>query len=207
MKVVTLRQPWAWAVANGHMPILNRNDDVREYPYHRYLAIHASDKAVNEEDREFLAMRIGQDRLPKFFAKGGIVGVVTIQRSVYDTERLPLWYKQWRDDAFRYAWIVKRPHEIELVDCKGEPGELWDPPPAVRSVVLSLYRDVLSRDIMDKLITKRKESGITQEYLAGLLGYTNRQIINIENRGTGGVRKLLMFLDVVGFNIEDPEGI
>lgn len=202
MKAVTLRQPWAWAASSGYMPLLNRHDGGALYGS-RYVAIHASDESHNEEDLEFLRMRIGVDRVPSRFVKSSIVGLVTVERIMHEGEEMPVWYKQWWSDEFPLGWVLRNAVAFEPLKCIHDGEGLWELPTQVRDVALGLYRKENSRRLLNKFRNKRKERRITQEQMGILCGYSKRQIINIEKHGTDAVSKVLMMMDVIGLSIED----
>jgi hypothetical protein len=81
MKVIVVRQPWAWLIVNGYKDIENRSWRTR----HRgALLIQASanlpSKAAMEEYRAFAKKR--GVTLPDEFETGGIVGMVTLKDCV-----------------------------------------------------------------------------------------------------------------------------
>lgn len=53
MKALTVRQPWAWAIARGHKPIENRSWTTS---YRGPLAIHAAAKW--DDDREYVLREV-----------------------------------------------------------------------------------------------------------------------------------------------------
>lgn len=79
MKALSIRQPWAWLIVNGHKDIENRSWHTK---FRGKVLIHAA--KTKPKPVEWLeAMRIAQHlgiSLPSFemMDKGGIVGVATI---------------------------------------------------------------------------------------------------------------------------------
>ena len=77
---LSIRQPWAWLIVNGHKPIQNRPWDCG---YRGPLLIHAS-KAVTEEDYEAAEAVIRVHELgivlpsPRQIQRGRIVGQVKL---------------------------------------------------------------------------------------------------------------------------------
>lgn len=78
MKALSIRQPWAWLIVNGHKPVENRNWVTH---YRGPVLIHASQgmtRAEYDEARE-LAESLGVKLPdPKALERGGIVGQATI---------------------------------------------------------------------------------------------------------------------------------
>lgn len=89
MKAISIRQPWAWLIAQGYKDIENRSWATR---YRGPVLIHASLAKPNVNDymhaREILAAQIGEERTQQVyppmdgFARGGIVGIATITSCV-----------------------------------------------------------------------------------------------------------------------------
>lgn len=87
MKAISIRQPWAWLIVNGHKDIENRSWDTN---YRGQVLIHASSKPVSPEDY-LAALNIARPlgiELPgrKDFDYGGIVGCATITGTVRESE-------------------------------------------------------------------------------------------------------------------------
>lgn len=78
MKAISIRQPWAWLIVNGHKPIENRNWPTR---FRGRALIHAAKGMTREEyeDARDLAEELGITiPHPSELERGGIVGEVTI---------------------------------------------------------------------------------------------------------------------------------
>lgn len=85
MKAISIRQPWAWLIAQGYKDIENRSWATR---YRGPVLIHASAAKPTVNDymhaREILVAQIGELLTRKFyppidcFARGGIVGIATV---------------------------------------------------------------------------------------------------------------------------------
>ncbi|MFC4445524.1 ASCH domain-containing protein [Castellaniella denitrificans] len=84
MKVLSIRQPWAWLIVNGHKPVENR-----DWPTHQRgpILIHASKGMTRDEydGCQDLARSLGI-AIPAFDAleRGGIVGQAVITGCVTD---------------------------------------------------------------------------------------------------------------------------
>jgi len=78
LRAVSVRQPWAWAIARGHQPVLNRATDIG---YRGPVAIYASFR-VDLESFESLVVRqavnTAWDSADPAAAIGGIVAVVSL---------------------------------------------------------------------------------------------------------------------------------
>ena len=78
MRAVSVRQPWAWAIARGHQPVLNRAADTG---YRGPVAIYASfrvDLESFESDVVRQAASAAWDPADPAAAIGGIVAVVSL---------------------------------------------------------------------------------------------------------------------------------
>jgi hypothetical protein len=91
MKALSIRQPWAWLIVNGHKGIENRSWNTK---YRGPVLIHASarkpTKAEVEVAREILRQAGGWKVAlsmpkPEYFELGGIVGVATITDCVTES--------------------------------------------------------------------------------------------------------------------------
>jgi hypothetical protein len=116
---LSLRQPWAWLVANGYKDIENRNWKIN----HRGpCLIHASKGLTNKEYQEVLAwlrehgfqkLIYGLPFFP-FIERGGIVGVMTLGAEIKDTE------SPWYFGPHGYEVTAARP--LPFKPCKGRLG-------------------------------------------------------------------------------------
>lgn len=120
MRALSIRQPWAWCIVNGHKTVENRdwNTNVRGD-----VAIHAG-KTYDEDGEHFIRMSFPAVRLPKREAIecGGIVGVARLVRVVTaeslgalsDDER------RWFFGEFGFVFADARP--VPFVPLKGSLG-------------------------------------------------------------------------------------
>lgn len=78
MKALSIRQPWAWLIVNGHKDIENRSWATK---YRGPVLIHASKGMTGAEynDAYHFALEVGI-KIPSFndLERGGIVGQATI---------------------------------------------------------------------------------------------------------------------------------
>ncbi len=92
MKALSIRQPWAWLVVNGHKPVENRTWQTR---YRGPLLIHAALQMSRADHEACLIFMAGEPRMnsiihlmPRFedFERGGIVGQAQLVDCVRDHE-------------------------------------------------------------------------------------------------------------------------
>ena len=118
MKVIVIRQPWAWLIVKGHKDIENRTWKTR---YRGPLLIQASaglpSKAKLEEFRLFARKRGAT--LPDEFERGGIVGMVQLDDCV--TKSRSKWFEG------PVGWVLSKPKKLLFIPLKGQLG-LFDPP-------------------------------------------------------------------------------
>lgn len=131
MKVIVIRQPWAWLIVHGFKDIENRSWTTR---YRGTLLIQASAALPtkrNLEEIRLFARRRGV-KLPEDFERGGIVGVVQLEDCVTSSR------SKWFEGPV--GWVLSKPKRLQFIPLKGQLG-LFDPP---QEVMLKLGR-TLSR--------------------------------------------------------------
>lgn len=121
MKALSIRQPWAWMIVNGHKDIENRSWPTK---FRGRVLIHASKGTTSaefEDAAHFMAMISQIDPLPLAdMAKadrGGIVGVATITNCVPSARRSSPWHIE---GAFGFQIADVRP--LPFIACKGALG-------------------------------------------------------------------------------------
>lgn len=118
MKVIVVRQPWAWLIVNGFKDIENRSWRTR---YRGTLLIQASascpPKKKVDEVRLFAHKR-GVD-LPERFQMGGIVGLAQLEDCVTSSP------SKWFEEPI--GWVLSNPKKLPFIPLKGQLG-LFDPP-------------------------------------------------------------------------------
>jgi hypothetical protein len=121
MKVISVRQPWAWVILNGGKDIENRRWATR---YRGPLLIHAGLRRPTgpemDEARTF-ARRRGV-KLPEEFDLGGIVGMVRLDDCV--TKSRSKWFEG------PVGWVLSKPKRLPFTPLKGQLG-LFSPPPRI----------------------------------------------------------------------------
>lgn len=111
MKTLSIKQPWAWLLANGHKDVENRNWRTK---FRGKIFIHAS-KSINKQD--YAAAKLICDdlgiKLPNIdqLERGGIVGCMTITDCV-ETLDSPWFFGQ-------YGFTVNNQRACKLHPLKG----------------------------------------------------------------------------------------
>src|ERR1700691_3935482 len=121
MKVIVIRQPWAWLIVNGHKDIENRSWFTR---YRGTLLIQASANLPPKQKLEeccAFARRRGV-KLPKEFERGGIIGKVQLDDCVEHSR------SKWFEGPV--GWGLSKPKKLPLIPLKGQLG-LFDAPSRV----------------------------------------------------------------------------
>lgn len=122
MKVLSIRQPWAWLICNGIKDLENRTWTTR---YRGTLLIHAGqqfeDEAVypilnnlSDEERKQFPMRAS------LFPRCGLVGIAKLADVTSDSESK--WYVPGS-----YAWCFSKALSFDLIPLRGQLG-LFDVP-------------------------------------------------------------------------------
>jgi hypothetical protein len=111
VKVLSVRQPWAWAIIHGFKPVENRN---RRTSYRGEFLVHAP----LTFDKAGLAFIVGQGiPVPDTFELGGIVGKSRIV-NVVDELDSP-WFFGPR------GWLLADSEPLPFFEVKGKLG-LWE---------------------------------------------------------------------------------
>lgn len=130
---LTVRQPWAWAIASGHKDIENRTWRADRVLGHQIL-IHAGLGFWTLEEMALVNELTG-GKLPTEVPVGAIVAVVTVRQFV--TSSASPWYQ-----ADRVGWQLVDAVPV-AVACKGAQG-LWKPTPKVLREVARQYGSVVA---------------------------------------------------------------
>jgi len=118
MKALSINQPWAWLIVNGHKAVENRDWDTK---YRGEFWVHAG-KRIDHDAYDFIRIMgidvPDADKLPT----GGIVGRATLINTVHIrderlvTERDKPWF------FGEYGFMLDNASACELVPCKGALG-------------------------------------------------------------------------------------
>lgn len=114
MKALSIRQPWAWLIVNGHKDIENRTWHTR---FRGPVLIHAGKGMTRDEyvDAANFALELGV-KVPWFgdLERGGIVGIAEI---VDCTSSHPSpWF------VGPYGFVLRDAKPLPFMPCKGELG-------------------------------------------------------------------------------------
>jgi hypothetical protein len=108
MKALSIRQPWAWLIVNGHKPVENRSWPTK---YTGKLLIHAGQRF--EQKGVEVAKRLGIT-LPEHFDQGGIVGWVDVTGCV--TQLDSPWF------VGPYGFTLANAEVLPFILCPGKLG-------------------------------------------------------------------------------------
>lgn len=114
MKAISVRQPWAWLIVNGHKDIENRDWITR---FRGQVLIHASKGMTRREYADVLVFARGMGiTLPAFddLERGGIVGITTITDCVSASES-PWFFG-------RFGFVLRDSRPLPLSPMKGQLG-------------------------------------------------------------------------------------
>ena len=119
MKMISIRQPYAWAVIFGGKDIENRTWTTN---YRGLLAIHASKGGTVEEYEDNYRKHVRKHKLepPKFSQaqRGGIIGIVELTDVV--TKHSSRWFKR-RWFSVNYGLVLEHPEPVDFYPCAGQP--------------------------------------------------------------------------------------
>jgi ASCH domain len=120
-RVLTIRQPWAWAIIHGGKDVENRS----WFTNHRGpLLIHAGSAFEPDGYEKVKQLASQPPPPPSDFVHGAIIGVVELVDCLLDFQ------SEWAV-ARRWHWHLRDPQPLdEAVRCPGKLG-LWRPPPGV----------------------------------------------------------------------------
>ncbi|WAC18850.1 ASCH domain-containing protein [Luteolibacter sp. SL250] len=114
MKALSIRQPWAWLIVNGHKDIENRQ---RRTHLRGRILVHAAGGMTRDEYSAAFVMAEEQGiNLPPFehLERGGIVGEVEIVDCV-DIDPSPWFFGEW-------GYVLKNAKPLPFVPLKGMLG-------------------------------------------------------------------------------------
>ena len=132
MKVIVIRQPWAWLIVNGIKDIENRSWTTR---YRGTLLIQASASLPTKRNLEEIRLFARKQRveLPEDFETGGIVGMVQLEDCVTSSR------SKWFEGPV--GWVLSHPKRLQFMPMKGQLG-LFDPP---QRIIRQLSRTEIGR--------------------------------------------------------------
>ena len=138
MKILCVRQPWAWAIIHAKKNIENRSWATT---YRGPLLIAAGAGKVTAKRLKFVEAYLAERRVkPDWDAMqyGGIVGIVELVDCVEDGEQtskdrpgvMAAIKSRWSQG--RVAWVLKNPRPLPFMPIKGA-LRLFDPPAPVKT--------------------------------------------------------------------------
>lgn len=114
MKAISIRQPWAWLIVQGHKPVENRQWPTR---FRGPVLIHAAKGMTRDEyeDARSHAAHLGIT-IPAFdeLERGGIVGQATITDCIDDSPS-PWFFG-------RYGFLLADPRPLPFRPVRGQLG-------------------------------------------------------------------------------------
>lgn len=112
MKALSIRQPWAWLIANGHKDIENRTWHTN---FRREFLIHAS-KKVDKHGYKWVQYNFPDIKLPNIngFELGAIVGQAKLAGCVTRSD------SKWFEGNF--GFLIKDAKPLPPIPCKGRLG-------------------------------------------------------------------------------------
>lgn len=145
MKALSINQPWAWLIVNGHKSVENRDWDTR---YRGEFLIHAG-KNFDEEALWFIEDNFPDIELPKgedwTCMMGGVVGKARLINTVHIRDQHLICKRDKPWFFGEYGFMLDGAESCELKPCKGALG-FFEP-------------DYNSRYVEKKLKTKKESQG------------------------------------------------
>jgi len=136
-----VRQPWAWTIARGYQPVLNRATDTG---YRGPVAIYASfrvDLESFESDVVRHAVSTSWDAADPVAAIGGIVAVVSLTGvCAAAVSGSPCGCGEWARPG-AYHWRLADPRPLRWPVLAVGQADLWELAPAVAGGVARLLAD------------------------------------------------------------------
>lgn len=123
LKALTIRAPWAWAIAQGWKRVENRSWSTR---FRGRIAIHAAVSKESDDDAAATFAALGIEP-PSEFVRGAIIGTVEL------VDILPLdeFLRRFGDDRFDrefafgpLCWVLREPRLCVPTPCSGN-FQLW----------------------------------------------------------------------------------
>ncbi|MDR5765003.1 ASCH domain-containing protein [Caballeronia sp. LZ028] len=131
MKALSIRQPWAWLIVNGHKDIENRTWPTR---FRGRVLVHASKGMTRAEYEDVSAFAEGL-QLPARddLERGGIVGVATIADCIPSERRTSIWHMEGQ-----FGFQIANARALPFVECKGALG-FFNVPDDVAALLRSMH--------------------------------------------------------------------
>ncbi len=127
LKILSIRQPWAWLIAHGYKDIENRSWSTA---YRGPLLIHAG-KTVDHAGCAVVRQRF-KIALPEHFETGGIIGLATLTEVV--TQSASPWF------IGPYGFVLEAARTLPFFPLRGQLG-LYAAPAEVLAWLQALEKD------------------------------------------------------------------
>jgi hypothetical protein len=130
MRTLSIRQPWAWLIVNGHKRVENRDWSTAfrgEFQIHAGLQLTAKEHArISAEVLEHFGIEIPPIEQ---LVRGGIVGIATLCDCLGPQDMVDMGqsFQRWYTGA--QAFILKDARPVPFTPCKGQLG--WFDAPRV----------------------------------------------------------------------------
>lgn len=118
MKALSINQPWAWLIVNGHKGVENRDWDTR---YRGLFLVHAG-KKIDRDAYYFLEKMGIKVPPPSELPTGGIVGKARLINTVHIRDKHLLSEKDQPWFFGEYGFMLDGQEPCELKPCKGSLG-------------------------------------------------------------------------------------
>lgn len=136
MKAISVRQPWAWLVVQGHKPVENRSWATK---YRGPLLIHASKGMTRDEFDSAMIFAINvcgfRGHFPRFeeLERGGIVGAVRMVDCVAPNARTSRWHMDGQ-----HGFLLRDAQPLPFVPMNGRLGFFDVPADVVAQVAAQM---------------------------------------------------------------------
>lgn len=124
LKALTIRAPWAWAIAQGWKRVENRSWSTK---FRGRIAIHAAVSKESDADAAATFAALGIEP-PTEFVRGAIIGTVEL----VDVLPLDEFLRRFGDDRFDcgfargpLCWVLREPRLCVPTPCSGN-FQLWN---------------------------------------------------------------------------------
>lgn len=132
LAVLTVRQPWAWAIAAGYKTIENRSWPPPNDLIGQLLVIHAG-KALDKPGVEECRQLVPAGACPDTFDSGAIIAVARLTHVI--TESADPWF------SGPFGWVLTDATPIPPVECLGKLG-IWHLPSTIEEIVMRQLQQV-----------------------------------------------------------------
>lgn len=122
MSAISIHQPWAWLIVNGHKDVENRNNPPAKTKCNTRIAIHAPMRRITKDEFLYFLEKIKEHKIrvyPKSvddFIYGAVVGTVKLVGAVKGSK------SSWAERGSSH-WKLESPKKIRPIKTKG--GQFW----------------------------------------------------------------------------------